>query len=192
MFPLILQAHMFHIVNHHTITTPFLVTLNERESRGRGEQTVRFVCFTNYLTARFFVKNLTSLTSFHSCLATLFSTRTEYRETPVQKLQLFRYPSPQNPSSNDFEPTMALPPTPLHQPSHVSTNLTIAVVYRVMRSTMCTKKLWDRYSILGDVQATKIHHHYPCNEVFNAHILPAQNELTRVNLRLTLTFTGSS
>ena len=50
MFPLILQAHKLFIVTHHTITTPSLVSLNERESQ--GEQTVCLSVLLNSL-ARF-------------------------------------------------------------------------------------------------------------------------------------------
>ena len=50
MFPLILQAHKLCIVTHHTLTTPFLVSLNERESRG-GQTVCLSVLF--YSLARF-------------------------------------------------------------------------------------------------------------------------------------------
>ena len=159
-FPLILQAHKCSIVNHHTIITPFLVPLNERESR--GGQTVR-------LTVRFFVNEVTSLTRFESRFSTQFRTRTEYRKTLPQKLQLFQYPSPQNLNFNGVDSTMTKTYISTHRPTHVTT---------ISLHVVCLKHASDaKYynviealarflSTLGDVHASKIHHHYQCDEVF--------------------------
>ena len=177
MFPLILQAHKFHIVNHHTIITPFLVPLNERESRGRGGQTVCFVC----LTARIFVNGVASLTGVESRFPTQIRTRTVYRKTPVEKLQLSRYPSPQNPRSNDFNLPMTITYTLTHQQPHVTTNLLHVVCLKDAKYDHVTEAVGGLLSILGDVQLSKIHYHYQCNEVFYVHIWLVKNELPRFN-----------
>jgi hypothetical protein len=80
----ILQAHMFlHVLHpHYTITTLFLVSLNERESRG----TAANGCCCTVID----VGTTVSPAESHPALATLIPTCTVYGETPVRKLQLSR------------------------------------------------------------------------------------------------------
>ncbi len=89
--PLILEAHMFlHVLHHHhPITALFYVPLNERESHG----TATNGCRCTVIVAEIFQS---SSAESHLALATQISTSTEYGKTPVQKLQLFLYCSPQN------------------------------------------------------------------------------------------------
>jgi hypothetical protein len=89
--PLILQAHMFlHVLHpHHIPTTLFLVPLNERESR--GTVTDRRYCTVQLVTVVLLLDSESRLLP-----ATRIPTTTVYWKTPVQKLQLFRYASPQN------------------------------------------------------------------------------------------------
>jgi hypothetical protein len=80
----ILQAHTFlHVLHpHHTLTTLFLVSLNERESQGTA---ANGRCCTVID-----VGTTVSPTESHPALATLIPTCTVYGKTSVRKLQLSR------------------------------------------------------------------------------------------------------
>ncbi len=81
----ILQAHMFlhHVVHpHHTITTLFLVSFNERESQVTA---ANGCCFTVID-----VGTTVSPAESHPALVTPIPTCTVNGKTPVQKLQLSR------------------------------------------------------------------------------------------------------
>ena len=196
MFPLILQAHVSFIFNHHTIITLFLVPLNERESRGRGGRTVSFVRLTARvfvrgvartvsfvrLTARVFVRGVAwHLTGYESRLPTQSRTCTEYRKTPVEKLQLSRYPSLPNSRSNEFNPTMAITYTLTHKPPHVSNIQLHVTCLKGAKYDYVIDAVEGLLSLFGDVQLPNIHHHSQCNEVFNVHIWLVKNELPRFN-----------
>jgi hypothetical protein len=80
----ILQAHTFlHVLHpHHTITTLFLVSLNERESQGTA---------ANGRCCTVIDVGTTSLPAeLHPALATLIPTCTVYSDPPLRKLQLSR------------------------------------------------------------------------------------------------------
>ena len=61
MFPLILQAHEFLIVIHNTIITLFLVSLNERESRGGQTVLLSVRIFVSSVPPDGFVSEVASL-----------------------------------------------------------------------------------------------------------------------------------
>jgi hypothetical protein len=88
--PLILQAHMFlHVLHYHrTITNLFLVPLNERESQG----TAANGCCCTVIDV---VISSSPEAESHLALTTQIPTNTVYGKISVQKLQLFRYASPQ-------------------------------------------------------------------------------------------------
>ena len=166
--PPILQAHMFHVIHHHIIITNlFLVTLNKRESR--GGQTDR--CPTAVFRATT-VNDICSLVGVESRFATQIRTRTAYRKTLLQKLQLFRYATPQNLNPRRINHTMANTYSTSHLPRCVVT-ISLHVACNGAAKWFHVVELGARpQQLLEDVLATKIHQHCPCYECFYVRLHP--------------------
>ena len=209
MFPLILQAHKLFIVTHHTTITPFLVSLNERESR--GGQTVclsvhifvkEFVSPTRFVS-RFvsrssmrasesllhggpFSQTLLQYLSTHNPSESRFSTRSTTLTTyQNDRLLLIWYAISQTLDSNlpnHFHMFNTYIPTHVlpHQPSHVLT------IFNCKRDHVIEVIVGSCF-ILNDVPASKIQ----VNEVFNA-CWPAHISPTKTPTRFNQVWFGSS
>jgi hypothetical protein len=173
VFPLILQAHEFLIVIFHIIITPFLVPLNERESRGgqtnRCLTAVQLTVNSNccQTAVQIAVIGVASPAGVESRFGTQFCTRTVYQKTPPQKLQLCRYAIPLNSSPCNSNPTMVITYILPHTSSHVPTYLQHVTGVKAAKHVHVVAPTAGLNLSLGDVPAPKIHQHYQCDEVFN-------------------------
>ena len=150
--------HVLH--HHHTISNLFLVPLNERESRG----TAANGCCCTVID----VGILSSPAESHLALSTQIPANTVYGKIPVQKLQLFRYASPQKLKLCNIDFVASKPCDATDNTLHVTTNsqhvsCTIFVKCNHVGTVVAAPSF--------DVKATlelSLHCKYHCNEDSNA------------------------
>jgi hypothetical protein len=161
--------HVLH--SHYNTTTLFLVPLNERESRG----TVTNGCYCTVPLATVVSRGtvtdgryctFVSLLSAESHLppATQIPTTTVYGKTPVQKLLLFRYASPQNLNLRNCHLATSSTYNSTGITSHVLTTLEhVAYSIIVICHHVATAVAGPNLQV-GAVSAFRPHYHYQWDE----------------------------